>query len=93
MYSHSYAYVDKNLSGGFFGIGATQTRKMFYCSVLIGDSEKIAEGVHHPNKRDTEYKDTHKKIRYESATTFTNGSVIYTVYKNRRAYPNYLITY
>ena len=43
--------------------------------------------------KDTGYKDEEKKLRYESSTIYVNGSQIYAVYKNRRAYPLYLIKY
>ena len=67
---------------------------MFYCAVLVGDSQNIADVT--PTSRsmkDTDFKDTVNKIRYESSTMFSNGSQIYAVYKNRRAYPLYLIKY
>jgi len=38
-------------------------------------------------------KDPIKRIRYESMTDFLSGSNVFVVYKNRRAYPNYLIKY
>lgn len=43
--------------------------------------------------KDTAFKDINKKLRYQSATMFSGNSNIYAVYKNRRAYPNYLIKY
>lgn len=64
---------------------------MFYCRVLAGDSQKCPKlsGEY----RDTDFKDTVNKIRYESMTEFLNGSNVFVVYKNRRAYPSYLIKY
>lgn len=67
---------------------------MFYCSVLVGDSQKITIiDANSQAMRDTAYKDNVNRIRYESSTTFTNNSDIFAVYKNRRAYPHYLIRY
>lgn len=31
--------------------------------------------------------------RYDSVKGFTNGSDVYMVYSNKKAYPSYLITY
>lgn len=67
---------------------------MFYCSVLVGDSQNVAVvDAKSQSMRDTDFKNVAQRIRFESSTTFTNGSVIYAVYKNRRAYPEYLIRY
>ena len=74
-----------------------QRRKFFemlYCSVLVGESQDIPDVTQASRKmKDTEFKDAVNKIRYESSTMFSNGSQIYAVYKNRRAYPLYLIKY
>ena len=64
---------------------------MFYCIVLVGESQKC--GRHNSDIRDTDFKDTVKRIRYESMTDFLQGSNVYVVYKNRRAYPLYLIKF
>lgn len=64
---------------------------MFYCRVLVGDSEKCPG--HSGSIRDTGYKNQAKGIRYESMTDFLQGSNVFVVYKNRRAYPLYLIKY
>ena len=67
---------------------------MFYCAVLVGESQNIADvTLTSQRMKDTDFKDTLNKIRYESSTMFSNGSQIYAVYKNRRAYPLYLIKY
>ena len=67
---------------------------MLYCTVLVGESQKIKNVSDKSQKMiDTEFKDAVNKIRYESSTMFSNGSQIYAVYKNRRAYPLYLIKY
>ena len=67
---------------------------MLYAEVIIGESQKV-QAVDETSMamKDTAFKNKDKKIRFESATTFTHGSIIYTVYKNRRAYPHYLIKY
>jgi hypothetical protein len=67
---------------------------MFYCEVLVGDSQNVTV-INETSRgmKNTDFKNKQKKIRYESSTTFTNGSIIYAVYKNSRAYPHYLIRY
>lgn len=79
-YSHNYRFqVNKN------------TGVMLLCQVLVGDSQtcpKLGQ-----NYLDTNFKDPVKKIRYESMTSTYDNSVIYTVYKNNRAYPLYMIQY
>ena len=84
-YSHNYSYDIKN---------ETAKHAMFYCSVLVGESQKV-EKIDAVSKamRETNFKNKEKKLRFESSTAFTNGSTIYTVYKNRRAYYSYLIKY
>lgn len=64
---------------------------MFLCKVLVGESQQCPE--HNEDIRDTDFKDQVKKIKYESMTDFYDGSNIYVVYKNRRAYPLYLIKF
>ena len=93
-YSHNYSYRERNVS--MFNRLFTQKvfSEMFFCIVLVGDSQNIQNVTSaSQSMRDTEFKDTKNKIRYESSTMFTNNSQIYTVYKNRRAYPLYLIKY
>ena len=98
-YSHnySYSYKEQEKTGilNYFGRQSNSyKRAMFYCSVLIGDSQKIHQVTQQSqDMKDTDYKNKDKKIRYESSTTFTAGSDVYAVYKNRRAYPSYLIKY
>jgi len=64
---------------------------MFYCQVLVGDSQKCV--IQSNDYRDTEFKDPVNRIKYESMTAFLQGSNVFVVYKNRRAYPLYLIKY
>jgi len=64
---------------------------MFYCQVLVGESQKCVKQSN--DYRDTEFKDPVNRIRYESMTAFLNNSNVFVVYKNRRAYPHYLIKY
>ena len=92
-YSHNYAHVTQDV-GMLRVLGGGFSHEMFYCTVITGDSQKILNvDSTSMAMKDTDYKNKEKKIRYESSTTFTNGSTIYAVYKNRRAYPMYLIKY
>lgn len=62
---------------------------MLICIVLVGESQKCPRLQ--VNYLDTDFKDKEKTIRYESMTEFYDGSQIYTVYRNNRAYPLYRI--
>lgn len=64
---------------------------MLLCSVLVGDSQQCPRL--NVNYVDTDFKDKNKSLRFESMTANYNGSQIYTVYKNNRAYPIYLLEY
>jgi hypothetical protein len=69
-------------------------KEILYCSVLVGEPQIIKSvDDHSMGMKNTDFKDNIKKIRYESSTIDIDGSVIYAVYKNRRAYPNYLIRF
>lgn len=65
------------------------TGVMLLCVVQVGDSQKCPKL--HVNYLDTDFKDASKTIRFESMTEFYDGSQIYTIYKNNRAYPMYRI--
>ena len=76
-YSHNYCYAEK---GGL--------KQMFYCLVLAGHSEQYNGKQTH----NTSYRDAVKRIRYESVCDAPTESIL-VVFKNRRAYPLYLISY
>ena len=93
-YSVPYSYVERDVSFINRLFMPKNYREMFYCIVLVGESQNIPQlTADSRNMKDTDFKDKVNKIRYESSTMFTNGSQIYAVYKNRRAYPLYLIKY
>lgn len=77
-YSHTYAHMSSSNS----------FRQMFECLVLVGDSE-IWNGS---QKFDTNFKDHSQTVKYESVCN-KNAGDIFVVFKNRRAYPLYLISY
>ncbi len=81
-YSVNYSYKESGLGNIY---------SMFYCQVLVGESQKCPG--HSGDIRDTTFKDPVKRIKYESMTDFLQGSNVFVVYKNRRAYPLYLIKY
>lgn len=62
---------------------------MFLCTVIIGDSQKMIMSGANSKVIDTQYKNNN--LRYESIVGQHDICKIYTVYKNRRAYPLYLI--
>lgn len=89
-YSIGYAHPTQ-ARGGIFGIGSRTLHEMFYCLVLVGDSQQIVPSQ--PDRKDTDFKNIGERIRYESTTAVLQGSNIFVVYKNRRAYPLYLIRF
>lgn len=64
---------------------------MMLCSVIVGDSQEL-----HMNHSNKDVRDTNLKpngIRFESMRGKHDICDIYVVYKNRRAYPLYLIKF
>lgn len=61
---------------------------MFYCLVLAGVSELWTGKQTH----NTGFRDEGRRIRYESVVS-DKAETIVVVFKNRRAYPLYLISY
>lgn len=65
---------------------------MFLCSVIVGDSQEMPMTIKNKDVKDTTVKNS-KGLRYESMKGKHDISDIYTVYKNKRAYPSYLIKF
>lgn len=66
---------------------------MFYCKVLVGDSQKC---LRQSSKiKETDFKDPVKRIRYESINDCFSlrFKYVFIVYKNIRAYILYLIKF
>ena len=65
---------------------------MFITKALIGDSVKV---MPHDSSliEPPSYEKNGKQIQYDSVNGETNGSIVYMIYENSRAYPEYLITY
>ena len=78
-YSHSYSY--KNVDIG-------NMRQMFLSEVLLGDFKDCASGKYAkpPLKEPSQ-------VEYDSIRGHTQGSDVYMVYSNNKAYTRYLITY
>ena len=64
---------------------------MLYCNVLVGFSEEKSINDQDNTIKDTNFRDSIKKIRYESIKSNYGNSDIYIIYKSRGAYPEYLI--
>ena len=65
---------------------------MLLCSVIVGESQLMKMSPENRDVRGTNFKPM-GGIRYESMLGKHDISDIYVVYKNRRAYPLYLIKY
>lgn len=65
---------------------------MFLCSVIVGDSQLMNMSGSNSHVKDTEFKNN-KGLRYESIMGKHSICDIYVVYKDKRAYPQYLIHY
>ena len=76
-YSHDYAHQ------------TAEHKTLILASLVVGDQISLPSDStlrHCPEKPDGDG-------RYHTVTGVTNGSQVYVVYENGRAYPEYLITY
>ncbi|EFA74531.1 U box domain-containing protein [Heterostelium album PN500] len=88
-YSHEYAY--RNPRTGY--PGQQPYRQMFLARVLIGDCIHLMPNQ--PNLKKPPKKEQTKEYSeyFDTVSGETQGSYVYMVYENNRAYPEYLITY
>eukprot|EP01016_Furgasonia_blochmanni_P021811 TRINITY_DN23960_c0_g1_i1.p1 TRINITY_DN23960_c0_g1~~TRINITY_DN23960_c0_g1_i1.p1 ORF type:complete len:230 (-),score=59.85 TRINITY_DN23960_c0_g1_i1:95-784(-) len=80
-YSHAYSYASKKTVGKV-------ERKMIFANVLLGDCKKLESDrslTRPPMKPDGKL--------YDSVEGFTSNTVVFIVYNNQKAYPQYLIKY
>jgi hypothetical protein len=71
-------------------------RKFFLATVLIGDTIMLSPDNSlrmPPEKPQSSNILGFVKERYDSVWGKTDGSIVYIIYENGRAYPSYLITY
>jgi hypothetical protein len=66
---------------------------MFFCDVIVGDSQEMKMSGVNAQVKDTSMKDKIRGLKYESMKGKHEVSDIYVVYKNKRAYPAYLMKY
>jgi len=77
-YSDNYAYK------------CSRTKQLLLVKLLVGDSVKLQNDsslLHPPQKPDG------SELRFDTVVGETKGSKVYVVYENKRAYPDYRITY
>ena len=89
----NYFAVNSSYSDDYsYKIPSTNLKQMFIAKVLIGDSVNVM-----PNNSSLveppSYEKNGKQIQYDSVNGETFGSIVYMIYENSRAYPEYLITY
>jgi hypothetical protein len=63
---------------------------MFYARVMIGD---FVEMNPDSSLRDAPFKQGSETEQYDSVKGTTNGSDVFMIYSNQKAYPEYLISY
>lgn len=85
-----YFAVNAKYSNDYRSITNKGEYQMFVADVIVGDSIQCASN---PTLRLPPLKIGSKSERYDSVTGITNGSQVYIVYANSKAYPQYLITY
>jgi hypothetical protein len=64
---------------------------MFLCDVIVGDSQEMLMTHNNNNIKDTNAKSN--GLKYESMRGKHSICDIYVVYKDKRAYPQYLIKF
>ncbi|TNV85958.1 hypothetical protein FGO68_gene824 [Halteria grandinella] len=78
-YSHSYRH--KTSKGTF---------QMFYARVILGRAKLLGQDK---SLREPPMVEGSSNVRYDSVQGFASGSDIFMVYSNKKAYPEYLLTY
>ena len=79
-------------SGYSYKIPNSHSKQIFIAKVLIGDSVKVMPNNPSLTKPPTGQKNG-KSFQYDSVNGETGGSIVYMIYENSRAYPEYLVTY
>jgi hypothetical protein len=93
-YSHNYAHGFAGAHGALGAIGPGK-RQFMLAKLLSGDEIRVM-----PNDNTLKMcperagaGDPQARKRYDTVTGETNGSKVFIVYENGRAYPEYLVTY
>ena len=84
IYSNSYRF-DAGMT-----LDGKEMHQMFQARVNVGESIEISADN---TLIEPPIKDLAKGIRYDSVKGVTQGYPVYMVYANKKAYPEYLITY
>ena len=89
----NYFAVNSSYSDDYsYKIPSTNLKQMFIAKVLIGDSVNVMP-KNSSLREPPSYEKNGKQIQYDSVNGETNESIVYMIYENSRAYPEYLITY
>ena len=91
-YSDKYSFHLKDVNGSYPGQRAHQ---MFLARVTVGDTHGCPQdrSLRMPPERPSKSGGLIGIERYDSVTGHTNGSKVYIIYDNQKAYPFYLVTY
>jgi len=86
-----YFAVNSSYSDDYAHPSIVGTKLFMLCRVMVGDT--IKQDSDRSIRKAPERLGLKEKIPYESIEGFTGNSVIYILYRMRRAYPEYLIEY
>ena len=87
----TYFAVNASYSNDYAHPLATGSKQMFCASVIIG--EPFTGNMAGNNAIVTPPLIPGTNKMYDSVTGSTNGSIVYMIYADKKAYPEYLITY
>lgn len=86
-----YFAVNASYSNGYaFNVPQGGLKQMFIANVIVGKAKELASD---PKLRMPPLIEGKDNVRYDSVQGSTGGSTVYMVYANKKAYPQYLITY
>ncbi|CDW73869.1 poly adp-ribose polymerase member 14-like protein [Stylonychia lemnae] len=98
-YSHDYRHTvrDGTLSSQYSSFlvnqkaaNISQTFQMFFARVTVGEFKKLDPNRNIKMPPPMEW---NPQLLYDSVQGEANGSTVYMIYQNKKAYPEYLITY
>ncbi len=87
-----YFAVNSSYSHGYrFNVPGTNLNQMFYARVIVANYKETQpnSSLRMPPLIDGD----REGKRHDSVKGFTGGSDVFMIYANRKAYPEYLITY
>ncbi len=87
----NYFAVNSSYSNGYAHSLSNQSRQMFIAKVIVGNPAVLDPD--RSLRRPPIIPESNPPKLYDSVQGFTDGSDVIMVYSNKKAYPQYLITY